>query len=533
VLVLRKEQEPEDTDDPVYGTALRRTWAWLQERESAAGGPLDLGVEALASLLPEDLDPLLAPTTDAPLLFPAWCDLWVQTGPEPATSPDPAIFLHGPRREAADVRVVWRADLSPERPETWADTVAMAPPMTGECLPLPFWIAARWLAGQKLNDMAGDLMGVRAPAETLPEGEARALRWGGPDASDLIASSDLRPGDLVVVPSSRGGCDEEGWNPAASEVKDLAARAAVAARRRPVLRLHPSLFGDFGEAAALVEPLARLDGAELPDTIDEDVAELLGALEAREDLSEAMTVTVWALARDPRRRVEPHPSGTGLIVTGRKASTSSLGDAPVPLREHLRDVERWTRRIGTLAGLSEDLVSDLALAARLHDLGKADPRFQVWLAGGDPLRAARGGLLAKSERVPRSPKSRQLARIRSGYPKGGRHELLSLRLAESVPDVLATARNPVLVLHLVASHHGHCRPFAPVVEDPSPIPVSCELDGLALRASTDTGLERIDSGVPERFWTLVRRHGWWGLSFLETCLRLADHRASERPGGAA
>lgn len=104
-----------------------------------------------------------------------------------------------------------------------------------------------------------------------------------------------------------------------------------------------------------------------------------------------------------------------------------------------------------------------------------------------------------------------------------------VRLLESVPDALPadTARRDLL-LHLVESHHGYCRPFAPVVCDDTPIPVRVAFAGTTYAVdSSATGLASLDAGPAERYWRLTRRFGWWGLAWLETLLRLADHRRSE------
>jgi CRISPR-associated endonuclease/helicase Cas3 len=587
-VVCRQDQvgkPAEPADDPIYGTSLSRTWQWLvgtatpepwpatsagpageggtdtgsppdTAGEAPPSGPpgqgplaIELGTDALDALLPAGgeeratlLRDLSAPAPDAPVVFPAYCDLWVQTGPEPGVTPDPSVFLHGPARGQPEVRLAWRADLG-EDPDTWADTVSMCPPVTGETLPLPLGVARAFLSGTLAKTVdPGDLESAPASEEDDETVVSRAfLRWRGPERSEVSQDPQaLRPGDVVVLPCERGGCDPEGWNPAAQKADDVADLARGLARRAAVLRLHPGLAGTLEKAPPSLRELAQVPEDAWPEDLEERVAAALETAASVAGLDKELLDIVGVLAKDRRRGVEPHPSGTGLVISSRQRlgehardftdedATSGHAADPATLETHLEQVGRLAQSMARQAGLPDDWVEDVALAARLHDLGKADPRFQAWLAGGDRVKALRAGLLAKSARMPRSSRDIQLAREKAGYPQGGRHELLSLRLAEC--GALQAAHDVDLVKHLVASHHGHCRPWAPVVEDPRPLEVAVEVAGVKATACSATGLERLDSGVAERFWALVRCYGWWGLSFLEACVRLADHRVSEGGG---
>src|SRR5690606_3245206 len=118
-------------------------------------------------------------------------------------------------------------------------------------------------------------------------------------------------------------------------------------------------------------------------------------------------------------------------------------------------------------GLPSELANDVRRAGLWHDVGKIDPRFQRLLHGGSEFKAlVAKEPLAKSAGVLSDRRARELARVRSQYPRGGRHELMSVALMLGAPPALAQqAQDWDLVLHLVASHHGRCRPFAPWVPD--------------------------------------------------------------------
>ncbi|MFH0901595.1 MAG: type I-U CRISPR-associated helicase/endonuclease Cas3 [Pseudomonadota bacterium] len=557
-VVVRKEQTESSKDDPVYGVALARTWAWLQQRATAEGhATVDMGVRAIEAWLdaaPEGRERLLAelrsPSLTAPVVLPSHCDAWAQTFPAPHVCPDPAAYLHGVGCGLPDVQIVWRSDLPETESDAWQDIVAMCPPGTTEAISVPLHAARAWLSGRTADLV--DVEGARdddGEDEQSAERSRPALKWRGPDSDEtsVVFAPTLSPDDLLVVPASYGGCDRFGWHPeSTSPVADLGDELR-AARRRAILRLHPAVVAGWLPAdSPIVSLVETLVATALTETVDAEAV-----LENLEELANA-DVPRWVkrvarhLAADRRIRVASHPSGAGAVLWSARLlpagdsgadftdedATASSSSREVTLADHLADTERHAAAMVRALRLQEDIAYDLVLAARLHDLGKMDPRFQIWLHQGDRLAAARTAeLLAKSASIPTTPGSLAFARKLSGYPAGGRHELLSVRLAESSRELLSQALNPDLVLHLLASHHGRCRPFAPAVDDPVPELASGVVGGVSVAARSDTGLERLDSGVSARFWRLLRRFGWWGLALLEATLRLADQRASEEEQG--
>lgn len=211
---------------------------------------------------------------------------------------------------------------------------------------------------------------------------------------------------------------------------------------------------------------------------------------------------------------------------------SSLSTTQVPLAEHLEGVAQFARHYATACGMTDGFRDMFELVGRLHDIGKLDERFQAWLQGGAPTLAfAAAEPLAKSSQLG-DYQAREAARRKSKYPPRGRHELLSVQLAAVAADeILRDSADPELVLHLIASHHGHCRPFAPHVADDFPPAVQWDYAGVAWFLSESRRAEwkahALDSGVADRFWRLVRKYGWWGLAWLESILILADCSRSD------
>lgn len=594
-IVLPEEQNVDVTKlddekpfDPIYGNAIPRTWAWLQSL--AAENTVDFGLSAMTAAAngscaddEKAFASMLTPVGRAPVLLPAYLDCWAQTNPRPAADPDVALFLHGPQRDMAEVQVCWRADLpSSADEEAWGETLALCPPTALECLPVPLHLVRRWLEnGGESTDTSGDAPQVAPEREgnrKPPMAAIQALLWRGADESRFISDPrTLRPGDTIVLRLKDGGWASLGHVPdvpedlreVTSSDVDCAEEGQARMRSRAFVRLHLDLWSRGSEDSPAWRLMEWAKDEEFEWNDPETVAVLNAAADALEPSTDPASLYVrlrhlakWAPRGKGRHGLEVQRSQyyPGAVLTVRELLPTSVdiaADAPAddsaddPLLETAepQSLDGHTLQVTVLATAYADALGithfaeAIHKAGVLHDVGKADRRFQALLIGSDVSAAlARPIPLAKSASIPSSRAARELARRRATLPVGFRHEMLSLQLASrAAAEALLPAEENrrQLALHLIASHHGHARPFAPVVDDDSPPPVSVRVpDGDLI--FTMTADERrmspshaLDSGIADRFWHLTRHHGWWGLALLEAVLRLADQTASAHPSSSS
>lgn len=597
-------------DGPVYGRARDLTWDFLLGL--ADQGVVDLDVSPLAC---RDLSGNVpagasAERPVAPLLTTPTLDCWVRTGPVPVPDTPVAPYLHGLGTDFATVSVAWRDGLvdpdpmgdDAERPEgdVNADLSAL-PVRPEELVEVPLHAARRWLRGESalpLSDLDEDpdaQLRVRTVRDAF-----RAMVWRSDPAVDSTSSarrtsrptgawvwidaSGARPGDVLVVPTERGGLDEYGWAPDSDRpVLDVS----------EVIRNRPELPGLAGSARGLPLPLLRIDhgtagrlglGPEDSQGLRHLVRELGRDTEEREGPSPEQELPAHLIASIDRvvesmGRIPPDErlpgsawtpatmsvlkswvsgdvtvapvldkQGRGMdrfiLAPSRKAARlverddelpegSSMGVRQVTLRTHHANVGDRARDMARALGLPPEVSNAVETAARWHDLGKVEPRFQAMLCGGYEYEAMLvDEPLAKSGINAVDHNARRIAARRSGLPQGARHEAWSAALVSTylVEAADSYSFDPDLVIHLVASHHGHARPWLPPVMDRKPRDVVAVLTDLATsmaetKVSVSSGAT-VDFDHPARFARLNERYGRWGLALLESIVRCADMTVS-------
>ena len=510
-------------EDPVYGAAMANTWKHMLK--STKNGKLPLDASPLAKHeFPKDA---LAPRLEAPLLLPHHMDAWAQTNPEPAQLPPIDRFLHGmlpdaDARRPADVNIVWRYDRSPI-------ALREVPLRSVETLQVPWRAAIAWLSGDRELEVADAGRGTSGSRGRRGRNSADVgddwVRWTGHDSPpERIPPEEIRPADVLIVDPARGGLSDGTWDPSSAlVVADLGDAAQHAYQRRFTLRLDSRLHPRLPRAPRPSDDSAKSHH----DRIDEWLREVAVV----PDQPPWLTETVAKLLEPgPRiRRVGAGSAGYFVVSAGAQTEAMTMDGSDesqsatgtgVSLHDHLDGVGRRVRRYAERLDLGPELRSDLELAARLHDIGKSDPEFQLQMVGDVVALECLEEPLAKS--LPRTP-------TRPHRWPAVYHEMLSVLMARH-SGCLNDAHDQDLVAHLIGNHHGRARSLPLLRRDDEPRQVQYTDGDRVYAASTAEAGPEFANEMAERFWRLTRKYGHHGLAWLETILRQADQQqsASER-----
>ena len=480
---------------PVYGpepaTVLDRL---LGKRAGGDAGPVDLSPRSVAAVLGEPLDD----PGRAPEVLPGLLYEWTKTTTPPEGEAPVEPYFSGISVPRLSVTLLWRAHV----------------PAPGRRL---------WPRGTDRETIDVPLAEAR---EILEADTIRRLARDGVTVEEVSAGG-LRPGDRVVVASDAGHMDRFGWHPAASEPVVDASLAnlglpldAVAIRRL----CGAELGGLVDTALGIAGEDGEVDEAERSEAVSDILATLAATATPagwEEDEWAGFVGRLRPSVLEPRNEVPrlPVERPTAEALSD-EFDELSLGPVAVDLDGHGHAVGTRARTVAERIGLPDDLLEVVERAATLHDIGKAEARFQRWL---DPRRES-GPLLAKSD-VPRH--RWEAMRVSSGWPVGGRHEDLSARLVRAwlaqTPDWGSPLQRDLLV-HLVISHHGKGRPLVPPAADGTTGTLSGIVEGVSVTANADLAI--VDWEQPGRFRRLQEQLGPWGLALLEAVVIRADHAVS-------
>jgi len=558
-------------DDYVYGDRLANTWKLLNS--IAEDRQVDLGIGFFEpGLSKERLEEVTSPKPRSVTLMPSYIRAWSQTSPRPYPDPDPSLFLHGHETKSADVQIIWRADVTEETldsaknsPEC-VQSVFITPPSALEAVSIPIWTARKWLAGHDQDQHLSDVEGMKAVPEEEGDTDRYVLLWRGAKNKQtrVIKPTEMIPGDTIVVPSTYGGCDKYGWDDYSdAPVDDIGMEANLIHRRQLTMRFDRNIITKMGDSTTW-EDFKEVEArhAERDDTA-EFIAELIDSESFPQSLGEILKVVKDDIGKESQTgsiKIHKRTEGDSSRIFGlgknnlskdqvekilvclnlqeslshqktekHAESTTDDGSSSSPgqeigLTDHCKGVQAFAKKFVRNIKMNPDVSNDVELAALLHDIGKAEKRFQAFLYGTDPDDLLQEKIIAKSAHAVINYREYEQRRKTAQFPEGQRHECWSVLLSEGHPR-FRDAKDPDLVRYLIGTHHGHGRPMFPPVKDDgrSTDKVKFEFDGKTIVGSTEQELSRLDSGWIDMHHRVYTKYGPWNLAHMEAIVRLADH----------
>lgn len=260
--------------------------------------------------------------------------------------------------------------------------------------------------------------------------------------------------------------------------------------------------GDFREYLGL----SPEEVAELLDAQSADGKKKMIASELTTEAEDGQEVIAWYAVVTDEESVEGSDIAQELVLAD-----------PVLLDDHQNDVAERTRQIAENLGLAPEFSEALELAAKYHDEGKHDLRFQQML-GADH----EAGALAKSGH--RSVVEAYRARSRSALPKGWRHEQLSALMVAASPEKVGEHRD--LVLRIIGCSHGHGR-FSFAHDADFLLKEGYLPEGMDYEALKEQATRLFNVGYWDNLMEQTSRtYGPYAIAYLEAVERAADAQIS-------
>ena len=477
-VVWTGEDENANKDKAVAKTLeILRRWTQENLHEEGTVNASPRNVRQLVEKLDnQELEESFSPKPSIPPLSDILLDAWSLTGVNKMPGrPEVAEYLHGLTNDPPTTYVVWREELSllskyDVGKKTLQDWFASCPVRANERLQM---------RTDSLRDVLRKLASTLKQNKTNQEFRVVLLDERNQAQWSLLSKLGDREADLeyktVVLPTAVGGLGQHGTFD--SSVLDIA--TDVADSDTEGIRRERWLYRSGEE-----RPLISGHG-------------FGSSWEERERVS---------LASNEDSGAEEYAEGSivelVLRMPEKELAIASPGYAKMrqTLAEHTDSIVRHTQEISGRLHLRPDITSALVSAARWHDRGKDREIWQRFARndnGSEPLAKSRSYLHG---------------RTLSGY----RHEFGSLLDVMNDPSMYGNPDHD-LVLHLIAAHHGHARPFF-------------DFRAFDREKFNTSENQRANIEVMQRFGRLQKRFGRWGLAWLESLLRCADAQASQPKG---
>jgi hypothetical protein len=448
---------------------------WLKHRLApVTGGPL--AVPPLTAALVEHWSATTAPQNDFTPVHPFLYGIL----PDEEGIPLVGVAFRLEMDVLAACRPEEEEELDEQAARTQAEEIfTRFPPRRAELHFVPISAARKWFASPEVSEI---------PVAFFDGEEWRIT-------SDHSGDFALRPDAILVLPTLANSPDSV--SQLLDDTGDIANRdvlAGVSTQRpsywRRVVEVHPGNHRLSSEdGASRMGPVNASDQAPVPDRVS-----------VGDPLPQPPAGKVWRPQLTRSFRV-----GTAAF---RFVYLKVKGQVPPKqfLDNHLTRAENVGDRIArAVAPESEFLQSLLSEASVAHDLGKKNPKWQSAMGNRDPANPVAKPLVERPARM-----------------GGFRHEWESLlkvagTCPPKVPPSLSESEKQIWIdlwHHLIASHHGHLRPWM----------ADRVLETHPFSKQRQSAL-RIQSA--ERFSRLQRLLGPWRLAYLEALIKAADVAASQ------